>query len=66
MNNDDEPVGLKVELDIHHAYALAQLCKRIGWSDARQLSASEEETRLMLSACDQVRTALDEAGVSVR
>ena len=65
-DNDDEPVVLKVELDIDRAYALAQLCKRLGLVDARELSASEEEARLMLAACGQVRTALAEAGVSVR
>lgn len=48
------------------AYALAQLCKRIGWADARGLAVDELETSAMLTACDVVRAGLEDAGVWVR
>jgi hypothetical protein len=54
------------ELTEAQAFALAELCKRIGWSDARQLSVSDDECRARLVACDHVRSALQQAGVWVR
>lgn len=48
------------------AYALAQLCKRLTWSDARTLSVDESELRLMLAVTDRVRSALEDAGIYVR
>ncbi|BAP87824.1 Gp43 [Burkholderiales bacterium GJ-E10] len=55
-----------VELSDAEAFALAQLCKRISWSAARDLSVDEEETSLMLNAADRVRGVLAEAGCAVR
>lgn len=48
------------------AYALAELCKRLSWSDARQLSVDEQEASTMLLACCHVRDALAQAGFAVR
>jgi hypothetical protein len=62
----DPVTDVTLQLPERYAYALAELCKRIGWADARSLSVSEEECRLMLSACDQLRAALHQSGVSVR
>ncbi len=59
-------VDFSVSIQRADAYALAELCKRIGWTDAERLSASEVEGTRMLIACDAVRAALSEAGVSVR
>lgn len=65
---DDEPTTytLQLELPIHQAWALAELCKRIGWSDCRQLSISTEQCAEMIAATDTVRAALAGIGVRVR
>lgn len=57
---------MQCALSQQQAYALAQLCKRIGWNDARELSVDEAETGAMLSACDVVRAGLEQAGIWVR
>jgi len=57
---------LRVQLPRDQAYALAQLCKRIGWQDAMTLSVDERECRLMIAVTDRVRDALEQAGVYVR
>ncbi len=63
-----DPVRLSVviELDEAQAYALAELCKRIGWADAATLSVDKRQCELMLAACDHVRVALASAGIRVR
>lgn len=48
------------------AYALAELCKRIGWQDVRALAVDDNEARLMIEATDGARDALEQAGVYVR
>lgn len=60
---------LKLELyDITEPeiWALAQLVKRIHWSDMNGLSASKEETERMASSVVKLQKALDEAGYSPR
>lgn len=59
-------VAFVVELSQAQAFALAELCKRIGWSDARSLSVDDGECRSMINATHRVRTALAAAGVWVR
>ena len=54
------------ELTREQAYALAQLCKRIGYSDARSMSVDDAEARAMLVATDVLRAALADAGYAVR
>lgn len=61
-----ESIAVVVQLPPEHAYALAQLCKRIGWNDCKQLSVGEHETQLMIDATNKVRAALEGAGVYVR
>lgn len=61
-----ENVELAVSLTEPQAYALAELCKRIGWSDVRTLSVDEDEARLMIQVTDRVRGALKQVGVRVR
>ena len=61
-----EHVTFTVELDAAQAWALAQLLKRIGWSDCRSLAEDEEQTRLMIAAAERVRAALAEAGYAPR
>lgn len=61
-----ENVTIDLTLAEAQAYALAQLTKRIGWADARQLAVDDTEARLMLHAAELVRIALGKAGVDVR
>lgn len=49
-----------------HAFALAQLCKRIGYDDCRQLAANTFELQQMLDATTAVRRALETVRVYVR
>ena len=62
----EEQVTITVELDATQAWALAQLLKRIGWSDCRSLAEDEAQTRLMIAAAERVRAALAEAGYAPR
>ena len=48
------------------AYALAELCKRIGWYDVRTLAVDDQGARLMIQAVERVRGALEQIGVAVR
>jgi hypothetical protein len=48
------------------AYALAQLCKRIGFNDCEKLSVDKAEAYRMLNATDKVRSALESVGIWVR
>lgn len=54
------------ELTREQAYALAQLCKRIGYADALALAVDDAEARAMLVATDVLRAALADAGYAVR
>lgn len=49
-----------------HAFALAQLCKRIGWVEVRANAMDESEAHLMIEAIERVRDALAVCGVVVR
>lgn len=60
------PITAQLELSDAEAWALAQLVKRIGWSDCRALAADEAEARLMIQATDRVRAALATAGYAPR
>lgn len=59
-------VAVRLELSDAEAWALAQLVKRIGWSDCRALAVDEAEVRLMIKATDRVRAALAAAGYAPR
>lgn len=64
--SEPKPVTFTCTLTRAQAIALAQLCKRIGWSDCKELSSHEDELYGMLNATDRVRSALEDAGVYVR
>lgn len=49
-----------------NAYALAELCKRIGYRDCRANAVSDDEAHRMIHAMDLLRSALAEIGVVVR
>ena len=62
----EELVTVHVELEPAQAWALAQLLKRIGWSDCRTLAENEQQTALMIAAAERVRQALAQAGYAPR
>lgn len=63
----DRPVDLECPmLTEPQAYALAELCKRITWSDVRSCAVDDDEARLMIQATDRIRGALEQAGIYVR
>ena len=61
-----ELVTVQIELSAAQAWALAQLLKRIGWSDCRGLAEDEQQTHLMIAAVERVRAALAESGYAPR
>jgi hypothetical protein len=63
---DHDPVIVQVELSEQHAWAFAQLLKRLGYSDCRALAEDEPQVWLMLQAAEYVRRALAQAGVAPR
>lgn len=54
------------ELTDAQAWALAELCKRITWSDCRSNAVSDQEAYLMIDATAKLGTALARAGYSPR
>jgi len=61
-----EHITLHIELPEEQAWALAQLLKRIGFSDCRTLAEDEAQAYLMLHAAELVHRALAEAGCAPR
>jgi len=61
-----ENVTLYLELSDENAWALAQLLKRLGFSDCRQLAASDDEAWQMLAAGEAVRQVLAAQGYAPR
>ena len=53
-------------LDAPETLALAQLVKRLGFSDCRANAETEAEAYLMMDALAKLQSVLDEAGVSPR
>lgn len=54
------------ELTDAQAWALAELCKRITWSDCRSNAVSDQEAYLMIDATTKLGTALARAGYCPR
>ncbi len=59
-------VKIELELEPFAAYALAELCKRIGFQDCMSNAINQDEAYHMLFAMGLVRKALADAGVVVR
>lgn len=55
-----------VELPAHEALALAQLVKRIGWTELRQNAVDDDEAHDMAEAVIHLRKALAESGFNPR
>lgn len=63
----DKPVTITiVELPAHEALALAQLVKRIGWTELRQNAVDDDEAHDMVEAMNHLRKALAESGFNPR
>jgi len=61
-----QDITVQIDLPQDLAWALAQLLKRIGYSDCRSLAESDEQAYQMLQATEQVRRALAQAGIAPR
>lgn len=48
------------------SWAIAELCKRVSWTDLRQLAAGDDEADLMQSALIKVAKQLSSDGYSPR
>jgi len=59
-------INVQIDLPQDLAWALAQLLKRIGYSDCRSLAEDDEQAYQMLQATEQVRRALAQAGIAPR
>ena len=59
-------MNFQVELSDQQAWALAQLLKRMGWSDWRALAVDDDEARRMRDACEQLRQELTYQGYAPR
>lgn len=59
-------VEINVSLPPEQALALAQLLKRMTWSDFKGCSVDDDEAYVMRDAADVLRTALAEAGYNPR
>ena len=57
---------IKFEIEENQAAAPSQMLKRIGFSEIRKLSTSEEETYEAQNALESVRKALADAGYNPR
>jgi hypothetical protein len=56
---------IEIEVTEPEAIALAQLCKRVGYSDLSSLSTDEQQTHMMLCGLSCLSSALDDNGLSV-
>lgn len=52
--------------DATEALSLAQLVKRLSWSDCRSLAVDDDEAYRMMDAVNRVMSALADAGFSPR
>lgn len=66
MPVDNQEINVVFQLSDQQALALAQLLKRLGWSDLRSNAVDDGETYLMQEALSELRAALAAAGYSPR
>jgi hypothetical protein len=59
-------ITVQVELLDEAAWALAQLLKRLGYSDCRRLAEDDTQAWLMMQAVERLRQALARAGCAPR
>jgi hypothetical protein len=61
-----EEVIVQVELTDAQAWGLAQMVKRLGWLDLRPVAVDAAEIRIMLTALERLRQALENVGYAPR
>lgn len=61
-----ESVKITLQLSDDEAWALAELCKRIGWTELRALSKDNTECILMQDAIAKLCLELSANGISPR
>ena len=66
MMSDQQQISVELLLDDAQALALAQLVKRIGWTEIRSLAVSDDEAYLMRDAVSEVAKALAAEGYAPR
>lgn len=59
-------VNVAFELDESQAMALAQLVKRVGWSEIRRNAVSDDEAYMMRDALGELAKALRDSGFAPR
>lgn len=62
----ERTVTVTLQLTEAEAWELAQMAKRLGWSDWRSMSVDDAEAYVMRSATDQLAAGLREAGYAPR
>ena len=66
MRSSADTVTISVELSPTQARALAQFCKRVGFTDCRSNAVSDDEAYQMIYALNDVREALALQGYAPR
>jgi len=66
MNSNTPDVRITCDLMDEQAWQLAQLCKRIGFSDVRAQTSTNAEAYVMLGAIARLQYALAQAGYPPR
>lgn len=61
-----EKKEIPLYLDDDQAWALAQLVKRITWTDIRGCAVDDSEAHVMRGAVDEVAKSLADAGIAPR
>lgn len=64
--NEEKRVIVTLNLPPLQAHALAQLVKRIGWTELHQNAQDDEEAYDMRNAVQELQNALEEAGYAPR
>ncbi|WP_217540475.1 DUF7706 family protein [Vibrio metschnikovii] len=62
----EETTTITTELSDRHAWALAQLVKRIGWNEVRINAADDDDAYLMREALSALQKSLAESGYAPR
>jgi hypothetical protein len=66
MTNPIETLEMFHPLEQNEAFALAQLCKRIGYQECRANAINQDEAQLMISALFKIQHALADIGIAPR
>lgn len=62
----EDIITITTELSDRHAWALAQLLKRIGWNEVRINAVDDDDAYLMREALSALQKSLAESGYAPR